>query len=115
MRSYELYLDESGKFVDEKNNSKKSPSLIGGILVKKGDLTDEKASNLMREALSTVPGNYVHINDIAKIDLSLAGDVALEVMQKIKNIPAYVVIFQNNELLEFKDDKMLYLNIMCEG
>ena len=113
MRSYELYLDESGTFIDEEQN--KSPSLIGGILVKKGDLTDETASKIMLEALSTVPGDYVHINDIAKIDKKLAGKVAISIMEKIKNIPAYVVIFQNNELLDFKDDKLLYLNIMSEG
>ena len=60
-------------------------------------------------------GNYGHINDIAKKDLKLSGKIAVHIMQQIKNIPAHLVIFSNNELLDFKDDKLLYLNIMAEG
>ena len=113
MRSFELYLDESGEFLDD--SDKKSPSLIGGILVKKGDLTMQKAQNMMSTALSKVPGKYVHINDIAEIDKKLAGDVAIEIMKEIRSIPAYIVIFENSELLNFQNDKILYLNIMVEG
>jgi len=36
-------------------------------------------------------------------------------MKEIRNIPAHIVIFENAELLDFKDDKLLYLNIMAEG
>lgn len=113
MRSFELYLDESGKFVNE--NEAISPSLIGGILVKKEDLSLEKAERIMQEALSSVPGKYVHINDLTKINPKLSAKVAVDIMQKIKSIPAHVVIFSNKELLDFKDDKLLYLNIMAEG
>ena len=113
MRSYELYLDESGKFIHEEKAI--SPSLIGGILVKKGDLLVEQAQKIMKEAVEKVAGKYVHINDISKEDPILAGTVAFKIMQAIKDIPAYFVIFENNELLDFKDDKILYLNIVTEG
>lgn len=113
MRSFELYLDESGKFINEDNAI--TPSLIGGILVKKDDLSIEKAQDIMDEAIKNVSGNYVHINDISKIDLKLSGKISTEIMQQIKKIPSYVVIFSNKELLDFKDDKLLYLNIMAEG
>ena len=113
MRSFELYLDESGKFINE--DKAITPSLIGGLLVRKDDLSLKKADDIMKEAIKNVPGNYVHINDISKKDLKLSGKVAVDIMQKIKNIPAYVVIFSNKELLDFKDDKLLYLNIMAEG
>ncbi len=113
MRSYELYLDESGKFIHEEKAI--SPSLIGGILVKKGDLLVEQAQKIMKEAVEKVAGKYVHINDISKEDPILAGMVAFKIMQAIKDIPAYFVIFENNELLDFKDDKILYLNIVTEG
>ena len=113
MRSFELYLDESGKFINE--DKAITPSLIGGIFVRKDDLVLKKADDIMKEAIKNVPGNYVHINDISKKDLKLSGKVAVDIMQKIKNIPAYVVIFSNKELLDFKDDKLLYLNIMAEG
>ena len=62
MRKFELYLDESGSFIDEESSL--SPSLIGGILVKKDELTIEKAQLIMQTALSKVEGKYVHINDI---------------------------------------------------
>ena len=113
MRSFELYLDESGQFINE--DKAITPSLIGGILVKKDDLSITKAKDIMDEAIKNVPGNYVHINDISKKDLKLSGKVAVDIMQKIRLIPAYTVIFSNNELLDFKDDKLLYLNIMAEG
>lgn len=113
MRSFELYLDESGKF----NNESKaiSPSLIGGILVKKDTLSMKKAQEIMKEATEKVDKDYVHINDLAEKDKKLAGTVAVNIIEKIRNIPANIVIFQNNEKLDFKDDKLLYLNIITEG
>lgn len=113
MRSFELYLDESGQFINE--DKAITPSLIGGILVKKDDLSITKAKEIMDEAIKNVPENYVHINDISKKDSKLSGKVAVDIMQKIRLIPAYTVIFSNSELLDFKDDKLLYLNIMAEG
>lgn len=113
MRSFELYLDESGEFVNE--DKAISPSLIGGILVKKDDLSLEKAEKIMQEALSSVPGKYVHINDLTKIDQKLSARIAIDIMQNVRAIPAHVVVFSNKELLDFKDDKLLYLNIMAEG
>ena len=113
MRSFELYLDESGKFADE--NKAISPSLIGGILVKKDDLSIDKAKNIMEEAVKNVHEKYVHINDLTKINPKLSAKVAVDIMKNIRNIPAHVVVFSNKELLDFKDDKLLYLNIMAEG
>ncbi len=113
MRKFELYLDESGSFIDEESSL--SPSLIGGILVKKDELTIEKAQLIMQTALSKVDGKYVHINDIAQKDKKLAGKVAVDIIQEIVKMQSRIVIFENNELLDFKDDKLLYLNIMAEG
>lgn len=113
MRSFELYLDESGKFINE--DKALTPSLIGGILVKTGTLSIEKAQNIMKSAIEKVGTNYVHINDLALLDKKLAGKVAVDIMEQIKAIPANIVIFENNELLDFKDDKLLYLNIITEG
>lgn len=113
MRSFELYLDESGKFINEEQAI--SPSLIGGILVKKGDLNIKLAQEIMQKATEKVGENYVHINDLAKKDKKLAGTVAVDIMQELRHIPANIVVFENNELLDFKDDKLLYLNIIAEG
>lgn len=113
MRSYELYLDESGQFKNE--SQAKSPSLIGGILVKKDGLDIKQAEKMMNEATEKVSGKYVHINDLVKQDKRMAGKVAVNIMEQIRNIPAHIVIFENKELLDFKDDKLLYLNIIAEG
>ena len=66
MRTFELYLDESGEFIND--SGKKSPSLVGGILVRNKELTKEEAIKIMEIATSKVDGNYKHINDIAKIN-----------------------------------------------
>lgn len=113
MRIFELYLDESGKFINEEQAI--SPSLIGGILVKKGDLNIKLAQEMMKTVTEKVDGNYVHINDLAQKDKKLAGTVAVNIMEGLRNIPTNIVIFENNELLDFKDDKLLYLNIITEG
>lgn len=113
MRSFELYLDESGKFINE--NDAISPSLIGGLLVKSGTLNIRQAQDIMKTATEKVGENYVHINDLAEKDKRLAGKIQLNILEQIRNIPANIVIFENNELLDFKDDKLLYLNIITEG
>ncbi len=113
MRNFELYLDESGKFINE--SKALSPSLIGGILVKKGSLDIEDAKKMMMEITSYVEGDYVHINDIANIDKKLAGKIAIHTLEQLKDKHAQIVIFENSELLDFKDDKILYLNIITEG
>ena len=113
MRSFELYLDESGKFINENNAI--SPSLIGGLLVKSGTLSIKQAQNIMKTATEKVGDGYVHINDLAEKNKSLAGTVQVNILEQIRNIPANIVIFENNELLDFKDDKLLYLNIITEG
>ena len=113
MRRLELYLDESGQFIDEKEAL--SPSLIGGILVEKDRLTTKRAQEIMEVATKQITGNYVHINDISKIDKKISGDVSIEIIRQIRKIPANIVIFENNEMLDFNDDKILYLNIISEG
>ncbi len=113
MRTFELYLDESGGFVKEKNQ--KSPSLIGGLLIRNGNLMMEDANRIRNIASSQVDGEYKHINDIVQNNPENAGRVAIEIMRAIKELPAQFVIFQNEELLDFEDDEKLYLHIMVEG
>ncbi len=113
MRKFELYLDESGSFIEEEKA--KSPSLIGGILVKNEPLESKKADDIMKEVKSLVGDDYVHITDLSKKDKRLSGSIALTAMKKIKEIPSHFVIFENRELLDFQDDKILYLNMMVEG
>lgn len=108
MKSYELFLDESGEFKIDEKNPKKNPSLVGGILIKKGAL-ERKA--VIKDILQR---NDVHMCEISAKSGKEAGDYAIELLGRIKQI-AHVVIFENNERLELENDKELYLNIISEG
>lgn len=57
MKEYELWLDESGKFKNDKDEIKKinyNPSLIGGILFNKKDFSENQAQKLIGEKKFTV-------------------------------------------------------------
>lgn len=113
VRKYELYLDESGNFINEKG--KNIPSLVGGLLVKEGSLSIEKAQSIMNFVLDKFGKNYVHINDLAKENYKLAGKAETEIIQNILKIPANIVIFQNSEHVDKESDKALYLDVISEG
>ncbi len=94
MRSYELYLDESGQFIEEEKAL--SPSLIGGILVKKGDITIENAQNIMKEVIEKVHCNYVHIL------LSLKIRSLIDVQRKLLLCEKFLINLQENIIGKIK-------------
>ena len=52
MKEYELWLDESGEFKNDREEIKKinyNPSLIGGILFNKKDFSENQAQKLIGE------------------------------------------------------------------
>ena len=47
MREYELWLDESGDFEpDSQTHKKRYPSMVGGVLIEKGRLSDNEIHRL---------------------------------------------------------------------
>ena len=51
MKSYELWLDESGSFQPvEQKNAKLNPSLIGGVLIEQGMISDPELQSLTCES-----------------------------------------------------------------
>lgn len=107
MKSYELFLDESGSFFENEENLKKNPSLVGGVLMRKGAIGKE---DVLKKVLKR---ESVHMCEM--IEEENIGEYAVGVLERIKQIPAYFVIFENNERLRLSNDKELYLNIISEG
>ena len=104
MKKFQLWLDESGDFKREKDFTK-NPSLVGGVLVEEGQLSEREIKNILNK-------DYVHSNEIQK---ELFGDFATQVLNDIKNNNGELIIFENQERLQIVDGSITYLNILSEG
>lgn len=103
MKEYELWLDESGEFEDDRKETKKgkNPSLIGGVLFVKREFSENQAGKIIGD-------NSIHSNREDK-DL---------VFEKFVNITEKEVIFveiSNKECIRVLDSNLTYQNIMAEG
>lgn len=106
-KGYELWLDESGKFENERELRKKgwNPSLIGGFLVEKEAL--EKINfNAMIDA------NRNHAMDLSDEDKK---EYILPLLEHMGKYGAREVFFENAEYQEERSNRQLYLKIMAEG
>lgn len=100
--AFDLYLDESGSFNDEYVDQSKptETSLVGGLLVPAGMMTDQYS-------LSLLPAP-VHCRDGYKKEY-------LDVLETLKKKKARYVIFENKERLKVINGDITYLNIISEG
>lgn len=96
----ELWLDESGDFESD-NKSHLNPSLVGGVLIKKGIITDGLA-------LQMIGKGYVHFNQES-------AEYHLQILEKVKKHQAEFVVFQNKERVMIIDSDTTYLNVLAEG
>lgn len=99
---FELYLDESGNFEDEIIDPKKpmETSLVGGILVPAGKLTEERTLELLPE--------HVHCRDDYRKEY-------LDVLDTLIAEGMHFVIFENTERIKVINSDTTYLNIFSEG
>lgn len=106
MKSFELWLDESGDFCDVRGSSKPT-SLIGGVLMdRKTALAEEWKAILSRE-------HYDHATEMKKEEKA---DYVLPAMEQlIRDYRAQPVYFENKEREGHGDNRELYLRIMAEG
>lgn len=108
LRRYELWLDESGQFENEKMLQQRSlkPSLIGGLLIRK-----ENADKVDLDHLIDSSRNHaMHLADADKREYVLP---VLECMQQTWQ--ARQIIFENAEYEEEDSNRQLYLRMMAEG
>ena len=103
-KRFELWLDESGDFENDKDMMK-NPSLVGGILV-------EKNSSDISGMIDIIGSDQIHMNEIKGPG---ASEYALDVLEKIRQKGGEIVIFENAERLEIVNSTRTYLNIISEG
>ncbi len=101
-RRFDLFLDESGSFDHDAQNSKeyKYMSLVGGLLCRQGMLTDELVQKLLPEPVHCCK-NY--------------DKRYLDALEEIRKEGAQFVIFQNVEQIQVVNGDVTYLNILTEG
>lgn len=103
-KHFELWLDESGDF--QKDDSYiDNPSIVAGVLVEKGTMSLQDAEKLCK-------GRFIHGNEFRK---GTFGPLATEILGKVKENGASLVVFENKERLRIVDGDTTYLNVMAEG
>lgn len=109
MREYELWLDESGDFLSEsQNTSGKNPSMIGGILMPKGALKDAQ----IRALADPENTGAFHAMDMSYAEAQKIVPAALE---GLCNAGAKLVYFENSERIYYHSNRDLYLRVLASG
>ncbi len=116
-REYELWLDESGKFENEKDNASDleqfpkgfHPSLIGGWLVDYGKCNH---SDFERFVISAPTGDEHHA---AGMNAGAGKRMILDGMKTVhETYGGRIVLFENKELKDY-GNRELYLRLMASG
>ncbi len=107
-REYELWLDESGDFVNEEKKRTKHfhASLVGGILIEASKAGRVKFDELIAES----GGHVCEMQAEHKVSIVLP---ALERLQE--EYGAEQVFFENTKYEEESSNRQLYLRIIAEG
>src|SRR5699024_4428711 len=92
---------ESGEFKYD-DNKRRNPSLVGGVLVKRGDITEASAERFIGR--KTI--HYTELND---------GAENMRLLEWVKQNKGEFVVFQNKERVKIIDGDTTYLNVLAEG
>lgn len=98
---FDLYLDESGDFEDDRKNRDKEPSLVGGLLIPSAKVNDIYLNGFVPES----------IHAMEYYDKALF----FRILQKLIADGGQFVIFNNEERIKVVNGDMTYLNIISEG
>lgn len=106
-RTYELWLDESGKFKDQAQlkGTNFNASLIGGLLIEK-----EKLETIDLSAVLTQQQNHA-----MEMPQEQKREYVLPVLEQMKALGAVQVFFENTEYEDGPSSRQLYLRMMAEG
>ena len=102
-KRYDLYIDESGTFNDDRIdiNNPMERSMVGGVLCDPEWMTKEKMNELL-------PGNRVHC-------CSHYNKRYLNMLQTLTDYGCRLVVFENRERIKVIDTNITYINIISEG
>ena len=109
MTEYELWLDESGDFIMESQIATgKNPSLIGGILIPKGALSDTKILEL---------ADPNHTGKFHSIEMSNeeAQRIVPAALKEVCDAGGRLVYFENTERIYYHNNRDLYLRALASG
>ena len=108
MRDFELWIDESGDFEKQtQRDTRMLPSLIGGILVEKGRITEERLS-----ALAVQDGVLGHAMGMDYADMRKR---VLPALEETVRLGGRLVYFENAERLDIYSSRELYLRLLAGG
>ena len=108
MREYELWLDESGDF-NQSSQMKDHPSIVGGVLIEKGQLSDEEITQLVNAKANggDAHGTTMGMKQVEKI--------MLPALEMICHRNGKLVYFENKEHISTYSNRQLYLRILASG
>ena len=109
MREYELWLDESGDFEKESQTGENIPSLVGGILIEKGQLTEREITQLVNAEANA--GNA----HATSMDKKKVKRIVLPALESICHRHGKLVYFENKERLTTYSNRDLYLRVLAAG
>lgn len=106
-KKFELWLDESGKFEDDRAKKvKENPSLIGGVLVEKDIVNNIEFEKLVSE-------DHNHATEMDKQEKKR---YLLDTLEKVKEeYSGKLFYIENPNYIYEKSNRQLYLRMMAEG
>ena len=119
IRELELWLDESGDFQpDSQRDSRRNPSLVGGILLEKGNLTEQELRELAYPAkfrsLERFTGDEPNPH-ATRMDRTAMRELVLPALEEICRCGGKLVFFENRERIDTLSNRELYLRVLASG
>lgn len=121
MKNFQLFLDESGGFIEVKNGkSVKKPSIVAGYLAANSDCTEEWAKSIFIETKNS-DSRFAKINinpfhGLATFNNPNLTAFVTAVLQRLcNNKGVRLVEFKNMKGLDIVNSNTTYLNVLTEG
>lgn len=113
---FDLFLDESGVFNDATSQDRRN-SLVGGILVPRGTLTEKQARDILLSACRASGINWsgrgtLHANELPRENFPA---MVLSTVRQLTAGQVKVFMVENTERLQIVNPDITYLNMLAEG
>lgn len=107
----QLWLDESGTF-ERDDLREEVPSIIGGVMTAQLDTKGAEAIIDASRAKLTGPSGIIHGTEISAREY---GGFAIDLLGRVVDSGARLVMFENQERVKVVDGDLTYLNLLAEG
>ena len=121
MKRYQLFLDESGGFIEKRNGkSVKKPSIVAGYLAENNACTEEWAKSVFRETKNSDSRfEKINIDPFHGLETfnnpNLTAFVTSVLQRMCNNKNIRLVEFKNMKGLDIVNSNVTYLNVLTEG